>query len=77
MNPDYSSKVSNKIEELCKLGCTQVNRILEKSQSGDEIEELSEFDQAEIRQIINELGNIMSVYDKNSSDNKKNSHRNE
>jgi hypothetical protein len=73
MNPDYSHKVANKIEALCKQGCSHVNQILAKAKSGNEIEELSDFDRSEIEQIIDELGKIMSIYDGNSSGNKSDS----
>jgi hypothetical protein len=63
MNPALSKKASKKIESLCELGCTQVNQLLEKAEKGDDIEELSEFSIAETRMIIDELIEIMSVYD--------------
>ncbi len=73
MNPDLSEKVVHKIETICGLGCTQVNQLLEKVGNGNEIEELSDFSHSEIKQIVDELGKIMSVYDtdetENSSDN--------
>jgi uncharacterized protein YfkK (UPF0435 family) len=63
MNTDLSEKVSSKIEEICGLGCTQVNQLLDKAGNGSEIEELSDFSHSEVKQIVDELGNIMSVYD--------------
>ncbi len=63
MNPDLSKKAIKKIESLCELGCTQVNQLLEKAEKGDDIEELSEFSKAETSMIIDELVEIMSVYD--------------
>jgi hypothetical protein len=63
MNPDLSKKAIKKIESLCELGCTQVNQLLEKAEKGNDIEELSGFSKAEMRLIINELVEIMSVYD--------------
>lgn len=63
MHPDLSKKARDKIEALCGLGCSQVNQLLEKASNGNDIEELSEFSAYEITLIINELGDIMSVYD--------------
>ena len=63
MNPDLSEKVSIKIELLCEAGCTQVNQVLEKAGNGEAIEELAEFNETEIEQIIIELTNIMTVYE--------------
>ena len=62
MNPNLSKKVSSKIEELCAHGCTQVNQLLEDARNGKNIVEPSEFNDLEIRQIIDELTQIMSVY---------------
>lgn len=63
MNPALSKKAIDKIETLCQLGCSQVNQILEKAGSGDITDELSEFTPSEIEMIIEELTEIMSVYD--------------
>ena len=62
MNPNLSKKVSSQIEELCAHGCTQVNQLLEDAKNGKNIVERSEFNDSEIRQIIDELTEIMSVY---------------
>jgi hypothetical protein len=63
MNPDLSEKVSSKIESLCESGCTQINQLLDKAGRGDAIEELAEYSPAENKQIIEELGKIMAVYE--------------
>ncbi len=63
MHPDLSKNARDKIEALCGLGCSQVNQLLEKASNENDIEELSEFSAYEISLIINELGDIMSVYD--------------
>ena len=63
MNPDLSKKVVNKIESICGLGCTRVNQFLDKAGNGNEIEELEDFSHSEAKQIIDELGKIMSVYE--------------
>lgn len=66
MNPDLSKKARDKIEALCELGCSKVNQLLEKAGNGNEIEELSEFSSSEKNLIIDELDEIMSVYDDDS-----------
>jgi hypothetical protein len=66
MHPDLSKKAREKIEAICGLGCTQVNQLLEKAGKGDELEELSAFSSSEKKLIIDELGEIMSVYDDDS-----------
>ncbi len=63
MNPHLSEKASIKIELLCEAGCTQVNQVLEKAGNGNAIEELAEFSESEIEQIVIELTNIMAVYE--------------
>ena len=68
MNPDLSEKVSSKIEALCGLGCSRVNQLLKQANNGYEIEELAEFNHVEVRQIIQELDNIMAVYDSDDED---------
>ena len=68
MNPNLSKKVTSKIEELCAHGCTQVNELLENAKNGKNIVEQSEFNDLEIRQIIDELTQIMSVYHTDNDD---------
>ncbi len=68
MNPNHTKKVSNKIEELCAHGCTQVNQLLENAKNGGNIVERSEFNDSEIRQIIDELTKIMLVYNTDNDD---------
>jgi len=66
MNPDLSQKAIDIIESICEAGCTEVNQFLEKARDGSEIEELSNFDRKQINLIIDELDQIMSVYDKDN-----------
>lgn len=63
MNPDLSQKAIDTIESLCQLGCTQVNQLIDDAKSGKDIKELAEFSHSEQDLIIDELGDIMSVYD--------------
>ena len=61
--PELSKKAISKIEALCDQGCSQVNELLDKAENGSKLEELSDFSSNEISQIIDELSEIMSVYD--------------
>ena len=68
MNPNLSKKVSSKIEELCAQGCSQVNQLLEDANDGKNIVLQSEFSDSEIEQIIDELTQIMAVYQTGNND---------
>ncbi|MCK5394937.1 MAG: hypothetical protein KAJ32_03045 [Gammaproteobacteria bacterium] len=61
--PELSKKAINKIETLCEKGCSQVNDLLKNAKNGNKLEELSDFNGSEIDQIVDELSQIMSVYD--------------
>lgn len=63
MTPDLPEKIIHKIETICEQGCTHVNQLLDNANSGNAIDELSGYDQAEVKQVISELKKIMSVYD--------------
>jgi hypothetical protein len=69
MNPNLSPKLINLIESLCSLGCSQVNDVLSRARSGQSINELSELSVAEKEQVLEELDQIMSVYDDSSGEN--------
>jgi len=62
MNPDLSKKVSSKIESLCAAGCNEVNQLLEKSGNDTVLPSLEGFNSSEVQQIIDELNEIMAVY---------------
>jgi len=68
MTPNLSKKAIDKIENLCETGCSEINQLLEKARNGNEIEELSGFNRTEINQIIDELDQIMSIYDEDIND---------
>lgn len=63
MNPNLSSQAIKAIESLCESGCTTVTRTIEDARNGKPVEQLREFSDAERKMIIDELGEIMSVYD--------------
>jgi len=64
MTPERYKVVSHQIESLCEQGCNQVSELLDKAENGSEISELSAFSRNEVNIIIDELSEIMSVYDK-------------
>ncbi len=64
MTPERYKIVSHQIESLCEQGCNQVSELLDKAENGSDISELSEFSRNEVNVIIDELSEIMSVYDK-------------
>ena len=68
MPSNLSKKVSSKIESLCAQGCTQVNQLLENAENGKNIIELAEFSHSESKQIIDELAQIMSIYNTGNND---------
>jgi hypothetical protein len=73
MTPERYKVVSHQIESICEQGCNQVNKLLDQAENGSEISELSEFSRNEVSVIIEELSEIMTVYDKpeNSQNNDK------
>ena len=68
MNPDLSSKALKQIEDLCESGCSQINTMLDKAKKGENVEQLADFNQAEAALIIDELNEIMSVYETSNDD---------
>jgi len=66
MPSHHSRKVSSKIESLCAQGCTRVNQLIKHAETGENVTELAEFNYAESKQIIDELKQIMSVYNINN-----------
>ena len=68
MTPERYKKVNHQIESICEQGCDQVNEILDKAENGSDINELSEFSSKEINIIIDELNEIMAVYEDKDED---------
>ena len=64
---ESSIAAANKIEDICKKGCSQVSKLLAKVENGQKIDELSNFSDSEVKHIIDELNEIMSVYDIDNS----------
>ena len=64
---DLPENITDKIESICEQGCMQINQLLNTAENSNEIEELSEFSQSELKQIINELEDIMSIYENSNA----------
>ncbi len=64
MTPERYKVVSHQIESICEQGCEQVSKLLDQAETGNDINELSEFSRNEVSVIIDELSEIMAVYDK-------------
>lgn len=63
MNPNLPDKVTLKIETLCEQGCVEVNQVIEDVKQGKPVEQLADCNRTEIESIIDELSQIMAVYD--------------
>ncbi len=64
MNPDLSKQAVLTIETLCELGCSHVNQLIDDARKGHKLDVLSDFEAAEIELIIEELSQIMMIYNK-------------
>lgn len=64
MHPDLSPQAISIIEKLCAEGCSSVNDLLENVRNGQRIEALDGFQDNEVGLIIEELTQIMAVYEK-------------
>ena len=69
MNPNLSSKAQKQIETLCEAGCSQVYQLLDKAKKGESVELLADFNRTEVELIIDELNQLMSVYETSNDDN--------
>ena len=58
-------KVTLAVECICELGCNSVYATIEALESGQKLETISDFSDAEVIALTHELKAIMSVYDKN------------
>ncbi len=57
-------KVTLAVETICEMGCNSVNAIIETLESGNTVEAVKDFSDAEIIALTNELKAVMSVYDR-------------
>jgi len=58
-----NQKVIRAVENICSSGCVSVNAIIITLESGNKIEGIEDFTDAEINELKNELKSIMAVYD--------------
>jgi hypothetical protein len=63
MNPALPVHVRTTVESICELGCERVNQIIADLESGKTVAETAGLPQSEEKQVLQELRDIMSVYD--------------
>ena len=56
-------KVSKAVEDICKLGCTTVNEIIETLEQGEDVAETNQLTRSERGELLHELKSIMNVYE--------------
>ena len=66
MNPDLSDDARTAVESICGLGCDRVNEIIDALESGDSVQETAGLDRSDRHLVLQELKEIMSVYDRDS-----------
>ena len=66
MNPDLSDHARIAVESICGLGCDRVNEIIDALESGQNVRETAGLDRSDRDQVLQELKDIMSVYDRES-----------
>jgi len=64
MNPNLPVHVRTTVESICELGCERVNQIIADLESGKVVTETAGLAQSEQAQVLRELKDIMSVYDR-------------
>jgi len=58
-----NQKVIRAVENICSAGCVSVNAIILTLESGNKVEGIEDFSDAEINELKNELKSIMEVYE--------------
>ena len=66
MNPDLSDHARTAVESICGLGCDRVNEIIDALESGHSVKETAGLDRSDRYQVLRELKDIMSVYERDS-----------
>ena len=72
MTPERYKKVSHQIESICEQGCSKVTELLNDAENGNNNNALSEFSRTEVDVIIDELNEIMAVYESKNVKNRQN-----
>jgi hypothetical protein len=63
MNDPLPQHLQTIVEALCETGCQNVNGTIELIENNGDVEEISGLTDQERSLVLNELKNIMSVYD--------------
>ena len=58
----FTYAIDQSIEALCKKGCGSVREAIEALERGEDVVGMAAFDESERELILNELREIMSVY---------------
>lgn len=64
MTTELSAHLQLVIDEVCLLGCQQVNTIITQLQHDNAVENLPSLSKEERGVVLNELQTIMAIYDK-------------
>ena len=64
MNPNLPVHIRTTVESICELGCERVNQIIAELESGKTVAETAGLARSEQAQVLRELKDIMSVYDR-------------
>ena len=56
-------KVNQAVEAYCIMGCTSVTAIIQTLESGNRVDGIEGFSEAEIKAVATELKAIMAVYE--------------
>lgn len=57
-----NQKINNAVESICTMGCTTVNAVIETLESGNTVQAVEDFSEAELTLLTHELKAIMAVY---------------
>ena len=69
MNKDLPEHVQTVVELLCETGCQRVNDIIEILEKGADVKNTAALSEKERKQVLEELKNVMSVYDEDEEEN--------
>jgi len=64
MNKDLPEHLQSVVETLCETGCQKVSDVIEILEKGADVQKTAALSEQERKQVLHELKNIMSVYDK-------------
>ncbi len=64
MSADLPDHLRTAVESICELGCERVNEVIADLESGRTVAETAEFSGPDQHRVLQELKDIMSVYDR-------------